>query len=115
MRFLEDRIRVAKVLFGFDAVSGALSVAGAALYGAALGSGNAWLTFLGILVPFALLWSLICWCAYRGLTTGGIGFQVVFWLFVAGHLFAFPVGTAIAGLCLWLWRELHPRATPVPA
>lgn len=115
MRFLDDRIRVARVLFGLDAVSGVLSVGGAALYGAALASGNPWVAFWSTLVPFALLWVLICWCAYRGLTSGGAVFQVVFWLFVVGHLFAFPVGTAVAGLCIWLWRELRTPAAAAPA
>lgn len=115
MRFLDDRVRVAGVLFGFDAVAGILSIGGAALYGAALTSGNPWVAFWSTLVPLALLWALICWCAFRGLTGAGTAFRVVFWLFVAGHLFAFPVGTAVAGLCIWLWRELRSPATPVPS
>lgn len=115
MRFLEDRLRVAQVLFGFDAVTGSFSVAAGALYGAALASGNPWTAFLTTFVPVALLWCLICYCAYRGLTRGNAIFQLVFWLFVLGHVFAFPVGTAIAGLCIWLWRELRTPASPVLA
>lgn len=115
MRFLDDRVRVAKVVFAFDAVSGLASVASGALFGAALSSDSPAVAFWTTLLPLGLLWLLICYGAYRGLTGGGVILQIVFWLFVAGHVFAFPVGTAVAAVCIWLWRELRTQPAPVSA
>ena len=117
MRLLEDRIRVAKVMFSLDAVLGILSVGGAALYGAALASGNAWTAFFSTFLPLALLWSVLCYCAYRGLTSEKAVLKVVFWVYVVGNVFAFPVGTAISGISIWLWRDLKtqvPTSIAVP-
>ena len=110
IRLLDDRVRIAKVLFGVDAVLGILAIGGAALYGAALTSGNPWVAFFGMLLPLSALWLLLCYVAYQGLTTGHGVAKIVFWLYVTGNFFAFPTGTAISGLSIWLWREL--RKTP---
>lgn len=107
MKFIEDRIKVAKYLFSLDAVLGILSIGGAALYGAAFSSGNAWSTFLAIFAPCAVLWSLFCYCAYKGLTSDNAVLKFMFWLFVVGHVFGFPVGTAISGVAVWLWRDFR--------
>ena len=77
-----DRITVAKLTFSLDAVLGILGAGGAALYGAAYSSGNVWTTFLTIFVPSAMLWSLFCYSAYKGLTSQNVVLKVVFWLFV---------------------------------
>ena len=107
MKSIDDRIKVAKFLFSLDAVLGILGIGGAALYGAAWSSGNVWTTSLAIFVPFAVLWSLFCYCAYKGLTSENAVLKFMFWLFVVGHIFAFPVGTAISGVAIWLWRDLR--------
>ena len=112
-KFLKDRIRVAKVIFGLDAVLGILSIGAAALYVAALTSGNAWAAFLATLVPFAALWSSFCYCAYKGLTSEKAVLKVVFWLYVVGNVFVFPVGTAIAGVSIWLLRDLRTQDLPM--
>ena len=111
-----DRITVAKLTFSLDAVLGILGAGGAALYGAAYSSGNVWTTFLTIFVPSAMLWPLFCYSAYKGLTSQHVVLKVVFWLFVVLHVFPFPVGTAIAGVSIWLWRDLRkPTIGPVSA
>lgn len=102
-----NRVRAAKLLFSLDAFLGLLSVGGAALYGATYASGNVWIAFLGTFIPFGALWLLICYGAYKGLTSENIALKFVFWAFVVGHAIAFPVGTAIAGAAIWLWRELR--------
>ena len=113
---MSDRITVAKLLFSLDAVLGILGAGGGALYAAALSSGNVWAAFLAIFVPSALLWSLFCYLAYKGLTAENVVLKVVFWSFVVGHVLVFPVGTAIAGVCIWLWRDLRkPTIGPVSA
>lgn len=104
-----DRIKVAKLTFSLSAVLGTLSAGGAALYGAAYSSGNVWTVFPAIFVPSAMLWSLFCYLAYKGLTSQNALLKVVFWLFVVLHVFPFPVGTAIAGVSIWLWRELRTK------
>lgn len=97
-------------LFSLDAVLGILSIGGAALYGAAYSSKPVWAAFLPIFLPFSALWALFCYGAYKGLTSTNAFLNVVFWLFVVGHIVGFPVGTAISGVCIWLWRSLSPRS-----
>jgi len=104
-----SRVRVAQFVFSLDAVLGILSIGGAALYGAALSSGKAWTAFLAIFVPFALLWSLFCYGAYKGLTSEKAALKFVFWSNVVGNVFGFPVGTAIAGVSIWLWRDVRKQ------
>lgn len=101
----ENRTRLAKLLFSIKAVLGILSIGGAALYGAAWTSGNAWTAFFSVFVPFALLWALFCYAAYGGLTSEKTVLKFVFWLYVVGNVFIFPVGTAFAGVAIWLWRD----------
>lgn len=111
----ENRSRVARWVFALDAVLGMLGIGGAALFGAAYASGNVWTTVLAIFVPGALLWGAFCYGAYRGLTSANILLNGLFWIFVAGNVFAFPVGTAIAALSIWLWRagrSTHARSAP---
>lgn len=62
-----------------------------------------WTTF----VPLSAAWSLFCYCAYKGLTSQNIVLKSVFWFHVACNVFIFPVGTGIAGLSIWLWRDLR--------
>lgn len=107
MKFLEDRIRVAKFVYFLDAFMGILSIGGAALYGAAFSSGNVWTTSLTIFVPCAVLWSLFCYAAYKGLTSESAALKCVFWVHVVGNALGFPVGTVIAGVSVWLRRELR--------
>lgn len=104
---MDKRIKIAKYTFALDAVLGILSIGGAALYGAAYSSGNVWTAFSVIFIPFAALWALFCYGAYKGLTSGHIALKCVFWVNVVGNAFGFPVGTAIAGVAIWLWRDLR--------
>lgn len=109
------RIRVAKVVFALDAVLGLLAVGGAALFGVAYSSGEPWTAFFAVFIPFGLLWTLFCFLAYQGLTGDNVFLKIVFWLFVVGHVFGFPVGTAIAAVSIWLWRELRKQpSAPAP-
>jgi hypothetical protein len=113
---MSDRIRVAKFVFSLDAVLGILSIGGAALYGATLTSGNAWMAFFAVFVPFTLLWSSFCYWAYKGLTSEKAILKFVFWSNVVGNVFGFPVGTAIAGVSIWLWHDLRKqKIRPVSA
>jgi hypothetical protein len=113
---MNDRIRMAKFVFSLDAVLGILSIGGAALYGAAFTSGNAWTEFFIIFVPFSVLWSSFCYWAYKGLTSQKAVLKFVFWSNVVGNVCGFPVGTAIAGVSIWLWRDLRKQNTrPVSA
>ena len=99
--------RLAKLLFALDAILGVASIGGAALYGATYASGNVWVAFFKVFIPASVLWALFCYGAYKGLTSGNLALKILFWLFVVGHAPAFPVGTAISGACIWLWRELR--------
>ena len=110
MHFMNDRARVAKYLFSLDTVLGILSIGGAALYGAAYSSKSIWVAFFPIFVPSAVLWALLCYGGYKGLTSSNIFLTLLFWLLVVGHFFAFPVGTAFSLACIWLWRDLSPRS-----
>ena len=105
-----DRARVAKYLFSVDAVLGILSIGGAALYGAAYSSKTVWAAFFPVFVPLAALWALLCYGAYKGLTSSNVLLTLLFWLFVVGHFFAFPVGTAFSLVCIWLWRDLSSHS-----
>ena len=107
---MKNPLRLAKYLFYLDAVLGIISIGGAALYGAAYSSKSLWAAFLPIFLPFSALWVLFCYGAYRGLTGPNVFAKLMFWLFVLGHAIAFPVGTAIAGVAVWLWREASPRS-----
>jgi hypothetical protein len=104
---MKSRVRVATFVFSLDAILGIVSIGGAALYLAAFTSGNAWTTFVAIFVPFAVLWSSFCYWAYKGLTSEKTVLKFVFWSYVVMNLFGFPVGTAIAGVSIWLWRDLR--------
>lgn len=106
---MNNRIRVAKFVFSLDAVLGILSVGGAALYGAAFSSGKVWPAFLAVFVPCSVLWALFCYGAYKGLTSEKAVLKFVFWSNVVGNVFGFPVGTAIAGVSIWLWRDLRKQ------
>jgi hypothetical protein len=110
MAAMNDRVRLAKYLFSLDAVLGILGIAGAALYGAAYSSKSVWVAFFPVFVPLSALWALLCYGAYKGLTSPNAFSKIVFWLFVAGHVPAFPVGTAISGACVWLWRDLSTHS-----
>jgi hypothetical protein len=107
---MKNPVRLAKYLFLIDAVLGIVSIGGAALYGAAYSSKSLSVAFLPVFVPFSALWALFCYGAYKGLVGPNAFSKVLFWLFVIGHIVAFPVGTAIAGACIWLWRELSPHS-----
>lgn len=95
----------AKIVFSLAALVGGWSVGGAALYVAAYTPGEAWLAFLAIFVPCAALWVALCFWAYKGLTSDKAILIVVFWLFVVANVFVFPVGTVIAAVSIWLWRD----------
>ena len=105
-----NHVTVAKFIFTLGAVLGILSIGGGALYGATWSSENVWVAFLKVFVPLAVLWSLFCYAAYKGLTSERAVLKFVFWLYVVANVFVFPVGTALAGACIWLWRDLrrHP-------
>jgi hypothetical protein len=103
--FFENRARLAKLLFSLDAVLGIASIGGASLYGAAYSAGNVWVAFFTTFIPLGLLWALFCYGAYKGLASENVLLRILFWSFVVGHAIAFPVGTAIAGAAVWLWRE----------
>ena len=107
---MNDRIRVAKYLFSLDAVLGILAIGVAALYGSVWSSKSVWEAFLPVFVTLSPLWALFCYGAYKGLTRPNAFTRLVFWLFVVGHVFGFPIGTAISGACIWLWRDLSPRS-----
>lgn len=107
---MTDPVRLAKYLFVLDTILGIFSIGGAALYGATYSSHGFWLTVLPIFVPSSVLWALFCYGAYKGLTSPNAFTRLLFWLFVVGHVFAIPVGTAISGACIWLWRRLSAPA-----
>jgi len=106
---MNDRLTVAKIMFSVDAVLGILSIGGAALYCAALSSRNVWTTFAAIFVPFAVLCALFCYWDYKGLRSEKTVLKFVFWSYVVGNFFVFPVGTIIAGASIWLWRDLRKQ------
>jgi hypothetical protein len=109
-KLMADPVRLARHLFSFDAVLGISSIGAAVLYGAAYSSKSLWVAFLPIFVPSSALWALFCYGAYRGLVGTDAFSKAVFWLFVIGHSIAFPIGTAIAGMCIWLRRECNLQA-----
>lgn len=109
---MRDTIKIAKYLFTIDAVLGILAIGGAALYAAAYSSKGAVLTFILVFVPCSALWASFCYGAFKGLTSKSAILNLLFWLFVVGHFFAFPVGTAISALCIWLRREVSPPPKP---
>lgn len=76
------------------------------MYGAAWSTGNPWVAFFTVLFLGSAFWLAFCYCAYLGLVRGHPILRAVFWLHVAGHFFAFPVGTAFSAVSVWLWREL---------
>ena len=107
---MNNRIRVAQFMFSLDAVLGILAVGAACLYGAAYNRHAGLLTiFLTIFVPLAVLWSSFCYCAYKGLTSENAVLKFLFWFYVVCNALGFPIGTAIAGVSIWLWRDLRKQ------
>jgi hypothetical protein len=106
---MNNRIRVAKLIFSLDAVLGILAVGGACLYAAAYNRHAGLLTCLPIFVPLAVLWSSFCYWAYKGLTSEKAVLKFVFWSYVVCNVFSFPIGTGIAGVSIWLWRDLRKQ------
>lgn len=105
--WFSDRPRLARVVYALDAALGILSIGAGALFGASYASGNVWVAFLTIFVPASVAWCLFCYGAYKGLTSDNVLLKSVFWVHVVGNAIGFPVGTAFAGACFWLWRELR--------
>lgn len=106
--FLDDRERVARILFVLGALEGISGVGAGALYGAALGSGDPMATFLTVFAPLSALWALFTYLAYRGLASRNFLLAFVFWVYVVFHFFVFPVGTFIAVASVWIRRDLRP-------
>ena len=110
-----NRITVAQIVFSLDAVLGILTVAAACLFAAAYNRHAPVLPLvLTVFLPLALLWSSICYGAYKGLTSEKAVLKFVFWLYVVVNAIGFPVGTAIAGVSIWLWRDLKTSALSPP-
>ena len=107
MPFLKNRNRLAQYLYSLDAVLGILSIAGAALYIAALSSKSLPAVFFFVFVPCSLLWASLCYGAWKGLVHTNLFFKILFWLHVVVNVFVFPVGTALAAAAIWLRRELR--------
>ena len=101
--------QIAQLLFVLEAVLGVMSIGGAALYGVAWSPNKGWMTFGEIFVPFSVLWLLFCYGAYRSVVGVNPWLRGIFWLFVLTHIFVFPVGTAIAGTCIWLRRAFEKQ------
>lgn len=110
MTMFSDRARLARLVFALGAGLGLLGIGAAALYGAAYASDPPLLAFASILLPLGAGWLGFCYGAYRGLGSARLPLNILFWLFVALHAFAFPVGTLIAGLCIWLWGDRRAAA-----
>ncbi|ELI6431151.1 hypothetical protein [Aeromonas salmonicida] len=60
---------------------------------------------IGLALAIGLFVMAFNYVAYRGLTEPVKGFKVVFWCFIALHLFALPIGTAIALTLIYLWNQ----------
>ncbi|MCE9968172.1 hypothetical protein LZ620_03975 [Aeromonas salmonicida] len=60
---------------------------------------------VGLALAIGLFIMAFNYVAYRGLTEPVKGFKVVFWCFIALHLFALPIGTAIALTLIYLWNQ----------
>ena len=110
---MKNRIRVAKFMFSLGALLGILSAFYGSAYIAALTSDSgphpkeAWTTTLLIIfVPVSVLWSSFCYLAYKGLTSNKTILKFIFWFYVVWNVFVFPIGTVIAGVSVWLWRDL---------
>ncbi len=111
---MKNRIKVAKFMFSLGALLGILSAGGAGLYAVAYtpGSGTppikeALTTFLIIFVPVSVLWSSFCYLGHKGLTSNKTILKFKFWFYVVWNVFVFPIGTVIAGVSVWLWRDLR--------
>lgn len=113
---MNNRIRLARFTFSLGAILGILGIGAAWIYGVSYSRQPDFLpTFFSIFLPLAALWSLFCYGAYRGLTSRKSILKFVFWFFVVFHFFCFPVGTAISGVSVWLWRDLKKNSAPSAA
>lgn len=90
--------------FSLGAVLGMVGVVQGALFAAATAPGRPWLGFFVVLLLGGSLWLCFTYGAYKGFSTSNALLKGVFWLFVVFHIFVFPIGTAIAGGLIWLWR-----------
>lgn len=104
-----SRSKLAQMLFSIDAVLGVGVIGAAALFGAAYSPDDSWRPFLVVFIPGSLVWLTICYLAFRGLTSPNLFLRFVFWAYVVCNLPLFPVGTALAVISIWLWRELRPQ------
>ena len=108
-----DRVTVARFIYSLDAFLGILAVAGACLYGAAYNPhASVWTIVLTTFVPFSALWAAFCYGAYKGLASDNAFLKFMFWFHVGCNVFAFPIGTAIAGVAIWLWRTKRAVVRP---
>lgn len=109
---MNNRILLARFLFTLDAVLGILVVGAACLFGAAYNRhADEWMIFLTNFLPLSLVWSLLCYYAYKGLTSENVVLKSVFWFYVFCNVFIFPIGTAIAGASIWLRLDFIKRKT----
>ena len=104
-KMLNDRTRLARYLFSLDAVLGVLAIGVAAFSATAYSSGSIAEAFFPPFLSITLVWLLFCYGAHKGLTNLNAFGKLVFWLFVIGHFFVFPIGTLFSGVFIWLWSE----------
>ena len=105
---MKNRIKVAQFTFFIGTFVGVLSADGGALTAAAFSAAQGlqfWIKSLVLFVPISILWSSFCYLAYKGFTSNKIILKFIFWLYVVFNVFIFPIGTVIAGVSVWLWRD----------
>ena len=109
---IRNKLRAAKILLIINAIIGVAGSAGIAIYMAAFAydSGpnhvGAMITFTVVFFPIAILWSLFCYGAYKGIITDRIFPKFIFWLFVVFSVAGFPIGTITSFILIYLWYTL---------
>jgi len=113
-----NKLKLAKVLFIVNAILiGVLGGALLGMYGAIFASEGGpdlkqeILAFAVFFFPLSILWSLFCYGAYKGLQSSNIALQVIFWLFIAWNLFAFPIGTIFSLVIIYIWYTQNKEQT----
>ena len=59
-----------------------------------------------IFITITLLWAIFSYGAYKGLTSNNIALKIIFWVHTIWNLVTFPIGTAIAAICIYIWSDL---------
>lgn len=102
MKFFQDKIKLAILVYVIDAALGIAMIGGAALYGAAYASHDAWAVFFATFIPIAAIWGGFCFAGFKAFRGDKWFHRYIFWIHALCTVLIIPIGFVFAGAAIWL-------------